>query len=614
MKTKRYFLFGLILVLLTIYSCATAPPSDPYSLEAQAENALRLAHAQQTATAQVALSEANREILNQAQTQASLDNAITATEYAFQFEQTKSAATILASATAQAIVMQGTGTAVAEIQATETREAHQTETALIEFRIASTHAAASTQTSIAIEREQGRLAREKVTRATLWGLVVVGFGLTLYLVAISVKTVVQTYSRQKRWVEGAGTLIFETPGGAIVIDPRKMFAPSIVLNEPSQAVTMPVLIDHPLQQATTQAAQVIELAKVMFSGPSGSNHSGRKLSESVDPAKIPTPSSEIELPPMAPWHLLDDWQGNGLPLGLETSGLLLADPEFSPHLLMAGTSGSGKTRFGLRPLIAGALAAGWQTLIFDRSGLDFLPFELHANAYIITLADAGDAAGYLEMIYGEILRRFQILRKAEQSTWGHLAQPPGPRLLTVFDEFANLADSLENKEREKLWRGARMIAAEGRKAGVHLALALQDPTHKSLDLRIRRNCTPVAFRVRDDDASRVVLGAGGAEALPPRQFIAVVNARLHRAVAFAPSDEELKDFLLRRQGTALPAPEWLDHPAPYGHSRAELNQLVVETHQRTKSLSATQREVFRTSGGADFYRIKEILGDAGIEI
>jgi DNA segregation ATPase FtsK/SpoIIIE-like protein len=92
-----------------------------------------------------------------------------------------------------------------------------------------------------------------------------------------------------------------------------------------------------------------------------------------------------------------------------------------------------------------------------------------------------------------------------------------------MDEFANLADALPTNERRELWRGARMIAAQGRKAGVHLALALQDPTHKSLDLRIRRNYLPLSFRVKDGDASRVILGAGGAEQLSPRQFLTVMD-------------------------------------------------------------------------------------------
>jgi hypothetical protein len=99
-------------------------------------------------------------------------------------------------------------------------------------------------------------------------------------------------------------------------------------------------------------------------------------------------------------------------------------------------------------------------------------------------------------------------------------------------------------------------AAEGRKAGLHLALALQDPTHKSLDLRIRRNCLPLSFRVKDGDASRVILGAGGAEQLPPRQFLTVMD-QLLRGVAFAPSDEEIRSFLAAgRLRPTLPHRGW----------------------------------------------------------
>lgn len=73
-----------------------------------------------------------------------------------------------------------------------------------------------------------------------------------------------------------------------------------------------------------------------------------------------------------------------------------------------------------------------------------------------------------------------------------------------------------------------MIAAEGRKTGLHLALALQDSTHKSLDLRIRRNYLPLSFHVKDGG-----VGAGGDEQLPPGQFMTVMDQIL-RGVAFAP--------------------------------------------------------------------------------
>jgi hypothetical protein len=148
---------------------------------------------------------------------------------------------------------------------------------------------------------------------------------------------------------------------------------------------------------------------------------------------------------------------------------------------------AGKTHYGLRPLITSALAAGWQVLIYDRSGLDFLPFQHHPNVQTVLLSESTIAIEQLALLYEEIQQRFAILRDNSASTWGRLPHPPAPRTLAILDEFANLADALSNPQREELWRFARMIAAEGRKAGIHLALALQDPTHRSLDLRIRRN-------------------------------------------------------------------------------------------------------------------------------
>jgi DNA segregation ATPase FtsK/SpoIIIE-like protein len=185
---------------------------------------------------------------------------------------------------------------------------------------------------------------------------------------------------------------------------------------------------------------------------------------------------------------------------------------------------------------------------------------------------------------------------------------PGPRILTVIDEFANLADALPNSERKELWRYARMVAAEGRKAGIHLALALQDPTHKSLDLRIRRNCLPISFRVKDGDASRVILGAGGAERLPPRQFLTVMD-RLIQGVAFAPSDQEIRSFLAARPVAAYPAPDWLD-----GETTIPQETRVIDPNEQEianmltagHSLREIQQQIFGYAGGAAYEAVKRV--------
>lgn len=170
------------------------------------------------------------------------------------------------------------------------------------------------------------------------------------------------------------------------------------------------------------------------------------------------------------------------------------------------------------------------------------------------------------------------------STWERLSGNPDPRILAVLDEFANLADALPGRERDELWRAARMIAAEGRKAGVHLALALQDPTHKSLDLRIRRNCLPISFKVKDQDASRVVLGRSGAEKLEPRHFLTVMN-HLVEGVAFAPADEEIEQLLMSRPVAPFAPPPWLLEPVPEPAEPA----VIVEPEPESATIFSADR-------------------------
>jgi len=156
-----------------------------------------------------------------------------------------------------------------------------------------------------------------------------------------------------------------------------------------------------------------------------------------------------------------------------------------------------------------------------------------------------------------------------------------------------------------------MVAAEGRKAGVHLALALQDPTHRSIDLRIRRNTTPLSFRVRDDAASRVVLNAGGAEALPPRQFLALIGAALVRGVAFSPDDEQIVQFLASRPVAELPAADWLE-----GSGARLPNEEIVELAEAIRPLweggernmSALARAAGGQNAGSFHYKLVEAMG------
>lgn len=339
-------------------------------------------------------------------------------------------------------------------------------------------------------------------------------------------------------------------GNTYIIDPDRSLLPISSIHAPAAPI--------PVQAQITSQAQQVELGAHV-------SRYGKKTDIQIPdyeplPQLVETPHIiESAFPEDAPWRLLDNWSGSSLILGMGAAGPIMANPETTPHLLMAGTSGSGKTRFGLRPLIAEWLADNGQVSIFDRSGIDFYPFADHPNANLVILNNTAPVAiiEYLRSLYEELQRRLNMMFADRASTWKQMVGA-GPRVLAVIDEFSNLADAMPTtNDRNELWRYARMIAAEGRKAGIHLAIALQDPTHKSLDLRIRRNASPLAFRVQDDTASRVVLGAPGADQLGNRQFMTVINANLQHGMAFAPTDQEIADFLRDRSVKPLPSPAWL---------------------------------------------------------
>ncbi len=266
----------------------------------------------------------------------------------------------------------------------------------------------------------------------------------------------------------------------------------------------------------------------------------------------------------------------------------------------------------LKPLITTALADGWQALIFDRNGLHFGPFKTHPNAIIQILGQPQELAGWLDTLQAEGNRRFKFLAEAGAENWTMAPAPKAPRLLIVVDDFSILGDMLDAAQRRALWLAARRLAADSRKSGIHLALAVQNPTWQSLDLGIRRNCTPLTFRVNDGDASRVILNTPGAEALGKRQFLTVLGG-LERGVAFAPTDEQIADFLEHHQVHALPRPEWLPASglasATHEVSALDLAAQIRALHAVGKSLNAIQTEVFGYRGGSAYAAVKAALSD-----
>lgn len=300
------------------------------------------------------------------------------------------------------------------------------------------------------------------------------------------------------------------------------------------------------------------------------------------------------------------WTPGMMALGVNEHGLIQIDPITHPHFLIAGTTGSGKTRYGVRTLIASALASGWQVVIAGKE-LDFQIFKTHPNVHMVTfslLADPTRAVDLLRNVYNEIERRDHLLSSRQMSLW---SQTSLPQTMVVMDEFSNLADALEDvdrSKREELWRWARMDTAEARKYGLHMVYALQDPTARSIDLRIRRNTTPIVFRVKDADSSRTVLATNGAESLPERHFLTVISD-LVRGAAFAPTDGDLSAFLASHPVDEVDDPDWIDAVAtdvtPQA-DEAKRDLAIWKMFMDGKSMNEIQRTLFDGKTGGVFYQ------------
>ena len=209
-------------------------------------------------------------------------------------------------------------------------------------------------------------------------------------------------------------------------------------------------------------------------------------------------------------------------LGARAEGPFVLDLAQGPHLLVAGTTGSGKSEL-LQTLVASLAVANRPdamnfVLVDYKGGAAFSAFEDLPHA-VGTLTDLDEflVDRALTSLRAELQRRKAILGQAGKPNvaeyWNALPAMPGadplPRLVIVVDEFAVMADKLPDQLRSLV-----DIGAQGRSLGIHLVLATQRPAGVvSADLRANINLR-IALRVASADDSRDVIETPDAARIP----------------------------------------------------------------------------------------------------
>ncbi len=203
------------------------------------------------------------------------------------------------------------------------------------------------------------------------------------------------------------------------------------------------------------------------------------------------------------------------PVGVSVEGQLvwadLADPA-ACHLLVAGTTGSGKSEW-MKALLASLLASNThetlQIVAIDpkRVGFAWLRGSPFLRKDGLVFPDEHDVAAVLDGLVTEMDARYQRLEQGDPRAML-------PRIVCVCDELADLLDSGDRKRRQALEQRLARLGQKARAAGIHLVFATQTPRKEVVRGTIRANLVArVALRVGDALESRIVLDRAGAENL-----------------------------------------------------------------------------------------------------
>jgi S-DNA-T family DNA segregation ATPase FtsK/SpoIIIE len=212
----------------------------------------------------------------------------------------------------------------------------------------------------------------------------------------------------------------------------------------------------------------------------------------------------------------NDWT---LPVGLgkDISGrAVFFDLAEMPHLLVAGTTGSGKSVM-LNGLLTSLLLTTdprqVKMVLIDPKRVELSQFGRVPHLITPVVTDVKKAANALQWGVAEMERRYEVLeRLGVRSLEGYnaRAETPMPYVVVVIDELADLMMQAGAKVEDAIIR----LAQKARAVGIHLVVATQRPSVDVITGMIKANVpSRIAFAVSSQVDSRVILDIPGAEAL-----------------------------------------------------------------------------------------------------
>lgn len=252
-------------------------------------------------------------------------------------------------------------------------------------------------------------------------------------------------------------------------------------------------------------------------------------------------------------------------LGRDIAGkIVLADLAKMPHLLIAGTTGSGKsvcTNTMIQSVLFRASPEEVRLLLIDPKQVEFGVYNGIPHLLVPVVTDPRKAAGALGWAVTEMLARYKAFADnnvRDLKAYNELAKKsdtiqPKPQILIVIDELSDLMMAASNEVEDSIVRLAQMARA----AGMHLVIATQRPSVDVITGLIKANIpSRLALTVASSVDSRTILDAGGADKLlgnGDMLFMPIGLSKPMRVQGAYVSDHEVEsvvDFLKNSEDSA----------------------------------------------------------------
>ena len=209
-------------------------------------------------------------------------------------------------------------------------------------------------------------------------------------------------------------------------------------------------------------------------------------------------------------------------LGADVSGNpVVFDIEKMPHLLVAGTTGSGKSvciNSIIMSILYHAKPEEVKLLLIDPKQVEFQIYKDLPHLCCRVISNPKKAAGALNLAVNEMEKRFELIKEVgvrnitgyNEITKNDPDKPYMPRLVIIIDEFADLMMTARDEVETAVVR----IAQKARAAGIHLIIGTQRPSVDVITGLIKANIpSRIAFTVMSGVDSRTILDTVGAEKL-----------------------------------------------------------------------------------------------------